>query len=109
MGLASVVTEALCSLDHSAVDRKLITVFVLLGHFSALAAPFEWASSSPEHQGLSSSALASFRQSLAEHSTKALLIIRNDRIVQEWYAAGHSATQTHYTASMAKALVGGMS
>src|SRR5207248_2559607 len=32
-----------------------------------------------------------------------------DKIVYEWYAEGHSATAKHYTASMAKAIVAGVS
>ena len=38
-----------------------------------------------------------------------LLVIRNDRIIFERYAPGWDATKPHGTASLAKALVGGMS
>ena len=69
--------------------------------------PFEWQTAAPESQGLSSRALDALRDRLAA-STKALLVIRNDRIVYEWYAEGHSAAARHYTASMAKAIVGGV-
>jgi len=41
--------------------------------------------------------------------TKAFLVVRNDRIVYEWYAPNHGPRQKHYTASMAKAIVGGLS
>ena len=80
---------------------------------SALAQPptapsFEWQTAEPASQGMSAERLESLRASLAEHKSKALVVIRNDRIVMEWYAEGHAATKTHYTASMAKALVGGM-
>ncbi len=46
---------------------------------------------------------------LKGRSTKAFLVIRNDRIVYERYAAGFGRTKPHYTASLAKALVGGVS
>ena len=69
---------------------------------------FEWQSSDPESQGISRQELDSLQTSLADKNTKALLIICNDRIVWEWYAPGHSQTKTHYSASMAKALVGGV-
>jgi len=46
---------------------------------------------------------------LAERGTRSLLIVRRDRIVYEWYAPGRDASQRHYTASLAKTLVGGMS
>lgn len=70
---------------------------------------FEWQTATPESQGRSSAALDALQQRLAALSTKSLLVIRNDRIIREWYAEGHSASARHYSASMAKALVGGMS
>ena len=33
------------------------------------------------------------------------VFIRNDKIIYEWYAEGHSASAKHYTASMAKAII----
>ncbi|MBI4324945.1 MAG: beta-lactamase family protein [Chloroflexi bacterium] len=46
---------------------------------------------------------------LKERNTAAFVVIRNDRMVFERYAPGYSRTTKHYTASMAKALVGGVS
>src|SRR5687768_9034065 len=76
-------------------------------HFARVAA-FEWQTDTPERQSLSQPELHALQTSLASRSTKALLVIRNDRIVWEWYAPGHSGTKTHYSASTAKALVGGV-
>jgi CubicO group peptidase (beta-lactamase class C family) len=45
---------------------------------------------------------------LKERQTTALVVIRHDRIVFEQYAAGYDRTKPHYTASLAKALVGGV-
>ncbi len=70
---------------------------------------FEWQSASPESQGFSSDLLDIAKDSLAQKGTKILLIIRNDRIVYEWYAEGYNAGKRHYTASLAKAVVGGLS
>jgi CubicO group peptidase (beta-lactamase class C family) len=72
------------------------------------AAPFAWQSANAAAHGMSDEMLAALRDRLADHKTKALLVVRNDQIVLEWYAEGHSATKTHYSASMAKALVGGV-
>ena len=58
---------------------------------------------------MSSTKLESAQGCLASRKTKAFLVVRNDRIVYEWYADGHGASKTHYTASMAKAIVGGLS
>lgn len=70
---------------------------------------FEWQTATPESQGMSSDKLDGMRQELAKRGTKTLLIIRRDRIVYEWYAAGYGRTKPHGTASLAKAIVGGVS
>ena len=70
---------------------------------------FEWSTTAPESQGMSSARLDALCSDLAERNTKAFLVVRNDRIVYEWYAADHGAEKPHYTASLAKAIVGGMS
>ena len=62
----------------------------------------------PKARGCRRAKLDALRDGIAK-TTKALFIVRNDRVVYEWYAADHSADKTHYTASMAKALVGGVS
>jgi len=63
----------------------------------------------PASQGMSSQKLAALRDDLAARKTTGLLIVRNDKIVCEWYAPGQSAASKHGTASMAKAIVGGLS
>ena len=70
---------------------------------------FLWQDCDPEDQGMSNTSLTEMCLRLAARHTRALLVIRNDRIVYEWYAPGHDLAKTHYTASLAKALVGGMS
>lgn len=75
-----------------------------------VAREFKWQYASPESQGLSGAKLDKLAEVLEEKGTKKLLVIRNDRIVYEWYAQGWSdTTRNHYTASLAKALVGGLS
>jgi CubicO group peptidase (beta-lactamase class C family) len=68
-----------------------------------------WKSSTPESQGFSPAKLEAVRAGLAARKTEAFLVIRNDAIVCEWYAAGFGAQQKHGTASLAKALIGGLS
>ena len=70
---------------------------------------FRWENGAPESEGMSSARLEALTKSLASRGTKAVLVIRNDEIVHEWYAKGHGRSKKHYTASMAKALVGGVS
>ena len=52
---------------------------------------FEWRTEAPESQGMDSGGLDAMRDRLAERATKAVLVIRNDRIVYVWYAPGHGA------------------
>jgi len=70
---------------------------------------FQWQTASPQSQGMSAEKLDELRDLLAAKDTKGLLIIRGDRIVCEWYTDGFGPDKRHYTASLAKALVGGMS
>jgi CubicO group peptidase (beta-lactamase class C family) len=69
---------------------------------------FQWKRSDPDDQGISSAKLDALKDDLAGRKTASFLVIRNDRIVHEWYANGRSATDKHGTASLAKAIVGGM-
>jgi len=78
------------------------------GPCASAAEPFEWTSATPESQGMSSEGLERLRRGV-EKATKALLVIRNDKVVLEWYAEGTRATDKQGTASLAKALVGGLS
>ena len=70
---------------------------------------FEWEKASPEAEGMSSQKLDAARDILSKKGTKTFLVIRNDRIIYEWYAPDFGPEKKHYTASMAKALVGGVS
>jgi CubicO group peptidase (beta-lactamase class C family) len=70
---------------------------------------FDWTEGSPRDAEFSPAGLDRLRDSLAERGTHALLIARSDQIVYEWYAPGWDQNRTHYTASLAKALVGGTS
>jgi CubicO group peptidase (beta-lactamase class C family) len=85
----------------------LAAALLALSSRPSTAADFEWQTATPASQGLSQEKLDALRAGI-EKTSKALLVIRNDRIVYEWYAPDHSATKTHYTASMAKAIVGGL-
>jgi CubicO group peptidase (beta-lactamase class C family) len=75
----------------------------------ARSEPFGWQTVSPESQGMSSEKLGAIWDDLAQRQTTALLVVRNDRIVFERYAADWNAAKPHGTASLAKALVGGLS
>lgn len=90
---------------------RLFSIFVALSGFIANGQNdrFAWESASPTSQGVDAGLLESARAGLVARGTKALLVIRNDRIILEWYAADHGPDQRHYSASLAKALVGGLS
>ena len=90
-------------------ERFVVAVVCLNVAASCPSAQFEFKTARPESQGFSAEKLDDLAGSLAAKNTKALLVVRNDRIVCEWYAKGHGPDKKHYTASLAKALVGGMS
>lgn len=53
--------------------------------------------------------LESLRASLAVRHTQSLIVTVDGKIMVEWYAPGRTPSQKHYTASLAKALAGGLS
>src|SRR5207248_2786475 len=70
---------------------------------------FQWTVASAASQGMSQERLDALKDRMIQHKTAALLVVRNDKIVYEWYAPDHGPTKPHGTASLAKALVGGLS
>jgi len=70
--------------------------------------PFEWVPAQPEAVGISSEKLRALSAELAKRQTKAFLVVRHDKLIWEWYSPDHGPDKKHYTASLAKAIVGGM-
>lgn len=89
--------------------RPLVLLFLAASVARAEGPDWTWAEASPGSQGMNAEALESAWDVLKEHHTSAFVVIRHDRIVFERYAEGFSRSKPHYTASMAKALVGGLS
>ncbi len=58
---------------------------------------------------MSSEKLDALWKELSQRRSDSLFVIRNDKLVYERYANGFSRSKPHGTASLAKALVGGMS
>jgi CubicO group peptidase (beta-lactamase class C family) len=77
------------------------------GPAKSATTPFEWGTATPASQGFVPEKLEALKNELAARATDSFVVIRNDKIVYEWYAEGWNRTKPHGTASMAKALVGG--
>lgn len=69
----------------------------------------EWQTIAPRAAGFDPTKLNAIQHELAHRRTTALLIVRHGKIVCEWYAPGNGPGKPQGTASLAKALVGGMS
>ncbi|MCS7237557.1 MAG: serine hydrolase [Thermoguttaceae bacterium] len=100
-------------LRFRATGRLLVTVLVLsasLGKAKLLAHTpiFQWEKAVPEELGLCSHRLEHMKDELARRQTKAFLVVKDDKIVYEWYAPDHGPDRRHYTASLAKAVVAGL-
>lgn len=93
----------------SGTKAIIIILLFLLPLSHAKTQSFGWEYSTPEEEGFSTEMLYAMRDTLAVHNTTSILVIRNDKIILEWYAPGWNPKKMHYTASLAKALVGGMS
>ena len=72
------------------------------------AALTPWPVASPESEGFDPARLHAFSETLASHQTRAVLVARHGRIVFEWYAPDNGPEKKQGTASLAKALVGGI-
>lgn len=73
-------------------------------------APFlDWETDSPATHELDGGELDTMWSALESRGTVGLLIIRHDAVVYEAYTGARTRTESHYTASLAKALVGGTS
>ncbi|MFO1501326.1 MAG: serine hydrolase domain-containing protein [Verrucomicrobiota bacterium] len=101
--------------DFHAITGVLRPLYVALAISSpSLLHPADWSTpripiSSPEAQGMSTPKLDTIRDRLASKKTRAFLVVRNDRLVYEWYAPGVTESNLQGTASLAKALAGGLS
>jgi len=69
---------------------------------------FTWQTSAPASQGMSKEKLDALKDELAKLKTKAFLVIRNDKIVYEWYATGHGPNRKQGAASLSKPTVAGL-
>ncbi len=87
----------------------ILQITLALNARGADSARWQWSMASPESQGMRASDLGRVWTDLEARRTSAFLVIRNDTIVFERYGADQSRTTKHFTASMAKAVVGGIS
>ncbi len=73
------------------------------------ALPAEWPVATPADYGLSAARLEGAWRVMELNRSTTFLVIRSDHVIFERYAQGYSRTTPHYTASLAKALIGGLS
>ena len=86
--------------------RGLIAIVAIVALPMSRGLAFEWETAASESQGMSRDKLDAIQALLERKRTTAFLVIRNDKIVYEWYAADNGPTKPHGIASPAKALVG---
>lgn len=88
--------------------RALASVLVLQ-LITVAAYPQCWMRMDATSAGIDPSRIAALQRSLEKRGTDSFLVVRRGRIVHEWYAANSGLTKPHGSASLAKALVGGLS
>ena len=93
------------------IARRSLVLIGLIAAFHSLGpgATLPWKTIPPAQAGLDAAALNTWKDDLAKLGTTGLLVIRRGSIAFEWYAPTWGPDKPHGTASMAKALVGGMS
>ena len=93
------------------IAHRSLVLIGLIAAFPSLTpgATLPWTTIPPAQAGLNAAALNTWKDDLAKLGTTGLLVIRRGSVAYEWYAPTSGADKPHGTASMAKALVGGMS
>jgi len=91
------------------ISMRFLLIICLILLSGSPSSAFEWETASPGSRGMSAALLEAAKDTLAAHGTKNFLVIRGDYIVFEWYAPDSGPGKRHYSASLAKALVGGTS
>lgn len=76
-----------------------------LDHPPWKAPSVDWPASAPADVGLDAGRIADFTAHLASKKTSAFVLVKNDRIVEEWYRPGVGVNSRLPVASAAKALV----
>ena len=109
MSLKMYIQSALNLLENVHEPFRFLAILLLLAALPLISAEIPWPAASPPEAGIHLPAMEAFKNELAARGTKNLLVIRHGKIAYEWYAPDSGPAKTHYTASMAKALVGGMS
>jgi CubicO group peptidase (beta-lactamase class C family) len=82
---------------------------LVLTFLAGQAQTVPWKSITPQQAGLDAGALNTWKDALAASGTSGLLVVRRGSVAFEWYSPNGGVDKPHGTASMAKALVGGMS
>ncbi len=105
---------SILAFGSAAIFTSLLTILIPIQPLSEANASslrdFEWVYSSPENEGMSAEKIQNLLNLQRTKGTKKLFIVKNDKVVLDWSAPGwKDAEKLHYTASLAKALVGGMS
>jgi len=98
LGLTSLQTE-----------MKNRWVWLLSLSVACLAAQPEWRTTTPERAGMDAQKLNAAVEAISHRATSALLVVRRGEIVAEWYAPNNDRATLQGTASLAKAMIGGMS
>ena len=97
------------SVSNNMLSRLYVFILLTLIGVPSMADTLSWSTAAPEAVGLDADQLEAAWQNLAQRNTNAFLVVRRGQLVFERYSDKWSADKPHYTASLAKALVGGLS
>ncbi|UCF19743.1 MAG: serine hydrolase [Gemmatimonadota bacterium] len=81
---------------------------VYVRHVPPIGGKVEWETASPESLGVERDRLQALSADLATRGTEAFLVVKNDKLIHEWYAPLHGSWRLEGTASLAKSLIAGM-
>ena len=91
--------------DYGAPDAALAVKQRIFAHGEPSVV---WDTATPAAVGIDASRLDSLQADLAARGTTAFVLVRDGRLVREWYASEYSPDRFQYTAALAKAMIGSM-
>jgi len=77
-------------------------------HLPVRAPNVPWETATPASAGLDGEKLAALTAELAEKGTRAFIVVRNGKIVAEYYAADYRPDRPHFVAAMGKFITAAM-
>ncbi len=108
------MTDKRVLVSRGVLSAFVVAALIIVGreayvrYFPPIGGRVAWETAPPQSLGVDRDRLEALSADLAARGTEAFLVVKNERLIHEWYAPLHGYWRLEGTASLAKSLVGGM-